>query len=978
MGGRAVTEREIPDAPSIRAPDFVGRDREMGALADALAAGPAVVLVEGEAGIGKSRLIQEYLACASARENRALVACCPPLRTPLTLGPVVDAARQATDSLATLELTDLGGALRPLFPEWANDLPPALEPVSDATVARHRVFRALGELLSSLAVNLLVVEDAHWADEATVEFLLFLVARQPRPVNLLVTFRPEDVPDGALLPRLFRHAAGGSGVRLTLRPLDVAETARLVSSMLDDMPVSGRFAGLLHEHTDGLPLALEESVRLLHERADLRRFGAEWMRHRLDDIAVPPSVRDAVLERAYGLGPDTQAVLRAAAVLAEPSPEGMLAVVARLQPGPARQGLCAALSSGLLTMDCPGGQRLVSFRHALAARAIYEATPVPERQEMHLGAGQTLEQSSPLPLALLTRHFHEANETDKWRYYAERAADQALAAGDQARAATLLYDMVSAGGTSPGELARLVRKIPLNALSGYACLGDLTQCLRSVLSTEALTPALRAEIGFLLGRILLTADDYEAGLDELERAIPHLTHRPVDAAHAMIGLGWPSLTLWPARAHRRWLDRAAAAVDLVPSGDRLALLVDRATALLKLGDEAGWAAAAELPGGETTSGESLEVVRGFLNTGYAVMLWGRYGESARRLTAALDLAGTHGFILLRDMTLVSRAHLDWFTGSWTGLADRLAVLGTGDDTEPMARLEARLVAGLLDMAQQPQEAGEESLRLVLAESQRYGVLDMTLEPAAALARLQLRKGYIEDALELTQDPIRVIETKEIWIWATDVAPVRVQALCAADRDAEAAELIAAFARGLRGRDAPGPRAGLATCRAMLADARGEHDRAAGLFANAAAAWAALPRPYEGFLAGERQAHCLIAAGRRDSGLVKLTDVMRGLSELGASGDAARLARSLREHGRATHRPGAGRPSYGSRLSPRELAVVRLVITGQTNQEIATALFLSPKTVARHIDSAKRKLQVTSRTTLAVKAVEAGVIAAQEQ
>ena len=303
MGARAVTEREPASLPLIRAPGFIGRDRELAALAHALTGGSAVVLVEGEAGIGKTRLIQEFLDGATGQQDRALVACCPPLRTPLTLGPLVDAARQATESVAGLGLTDLAGALRPLFPEWARDLPPAPEPAGDATAARHRVFRALAELLDRLGVTVLVVEDAHWADETTVEFLLFLVSRRPRPLSLVVTFRPEDVPEGSLLSRLSRHAAGTSGLRLTLRSLDVAETAGLVSSMLDGEPVSETFAELLHAHTDGLPLALEESVRLLHERADLRLFEGEWMRHHLDQITVPPTVRDAVLERTGRMAP---------------------------------------------------------------------------------------------------------------------------------------------------------------------------------------------------------------------------------------------------------------------------------------------------------------------------------------------------------------------------------------------------------------------------------------------------------------------------------------------------------------------------------------------------------------------------------------------------------------------------------------------------------------------------------------------------
>jgi predicted ATPase len=96
--------------------------------------------------------------------------------------------------------------------------------------ARRRVFAALAGLLTRLRVAVLVVEDMRWADEVTLEFLLYLASRRPRPLSLVVTLRPEDTPEGSLLPRLSRLAAGEAGLRLALGPLDVADTAGLVSS----------------------------------------------------------------------------------------------------------------------------------------------------------------------------------------------------------------------------------------------------------------------------------------------------------------------------------------------------------------------------------------------------------------------------------------------------------------------------------------------------------------------------------------------------------------------------------------------------------------------------------------------------------------------------------------------------------------------------------------------------------------------------
>src|SRR5439155_10720775 len=120
---------------------LVGRDEELATLCRTLAGRPALVLVTGEAGIGKSRLVQEYLAAPAGRRQRTLVAACPPFREPATLGPLVDALRQTVDDVTRLRLTPLAGALRPLLPEWLDALPPDPEPLADATAARFRLFR---------------------------------------------------------------------------------------------------------------------------------------------------------------------------------------------------------------------------------------------------------------------------------------------------------------------------------------------------------------------------------------------------------------------------------------------------------------------------------------------------------------------------------------------------------------------------------------------------------------------------------------------------------------------------------------------------------------------------------------------------------------------------------------------------------------------------------------------------------------------
>lgn len=970
--GNAFTQVRPPNYRLvIRGPGFMGRERELSALSEALAAPSAVVLVEGEAGIGKTRLVREFLATPAGRATKTLMACCPPFRYPQTLGPVVEGTRQcAGPGVAGLGVSALAGALRPLFPEWAEDLPPAPEPLEDAPAARNRVFRALAELLDRLGVGLLVAEDAHWADEVTLEFLLYLASREPRRVGLLVTYRPEDVPGDSLLPRLARHAAGDSGLRLALAPLEMAQTSQLALSMLDGQSMSGEFASFLHRVSGGIPLAVEELVRLMAERPDLAQRGGAWARRPLGRIEVPASIRDAVLERARRLSADSQAVLHIVAVLGEPAGEATVRALTMLPAGRDRAGLCEVLDCGLVAEDERG---LVSFRHVLPGRAVYEAIPVPDRRAIHLAVASMLEHESPVHAARLARHFREAGERDQWYKYGEQAADLALASGDEASAIDLLHDLVVHGQLPPRTVARLTNKIPLASFTGDARFQSLVSALRSALAEEELNHTFQAELRFLLGRALITMYDFDAGRSEVEQAIENLPHGSIQGAKAMMILGYAHGASSPAAAHRRWLRRAAASARAMSATDRLPLTVDLATGLLMLGDEAGWQEAERIPADTPGGKQTREITRAGLNIGELATIWGRYQEASRRLAGALGLADRHEYQRQRAEILVAQAHLDWFTGQWDGLAERAAALADSEHLAPMSRLEAGLVSNLARVGAGSPEAGEPLLD-AFEEMLRRGVVGYHAVPAAALADRWLALGRIDDALRITEEAISIVAHKGMWVWATELVPARVRALAAAGKPGEASHLVATFARGLRGTNAPAPKAGLTLCRALLTEARGDHARAATLFDRAAAAWEALPRPYDALLATEQQARCLLAADRRAQALSLLNDVMRGLSRLGATGDASRVARILREHGVNTRRPGAGRPGYRGALSSRELDVVRLVVTGQTDREIGKALFLSPKTIASHVGSAMRKLQASSRTALAVRAVEAGIVA----
>ncbi len=979
MAGRAPVRGALASATAgISMPGFVGRGPERAALAEALSgpAAPAMVLVEGEAGVGKSRLVLEYLASPAASGQSALVGVCPPLAEPFTLGPVVDAVRQARDSVTGLPLSALAGALRPLFPEWAAELPAAPEPLHDAAAARHRLFRAMAELVGCMGVSVLVVEDVHWADEATLEFLLFLTARQQAGgPGLLLTFRPADVPAGSLLRRLSARAPAGIR-RVVLMPLDTAGTRQLVSSMLNGQPISAGFADFLHRYTDGLPLAIEESVRLLHDRADLIRHDGAWARRGLDELQVPSTIRDSVLERVARLHPAAQRLLQASAVLTDPADASTLATIGGLDAGEALGGIAEAIDSGLLRDDDTGRG---AIRHMLTASAIYEAIPLSTRRLMHHRAAQFLETAEPRQLAQLARHYRCGNDISKWAQYAEQAADLAISTGDDTSAMTLLNDLLPRVDLPAADRARLARRLGFVALSRKSVVTDLVrrvvQTLRAVLDAPGLSAAAKAEVRNPLGRLLMQVGDYDAGRVELQAAIPHLRHSPYETARAMIYLGWPRGATWPVAKHLRWLRRAAlVAPESIPSPQRIDLTVNRITALLLLGQEAGWHLAAEITAEGLSTAEMQPVATGYLNTAIAAMIWGRYAEAQSRLQVATKLAEHSGHARILEDVFVTQAHLDWFTGAWDGLADRVRWLIDSDDIEPPNRLETALVLGLLAAVAGDHESAERELGPVVDEVRCRGVLDQLMEPTAALARIELGRGRPDLALAITQEPVLTLSRKGIWVWGTEIVPARVEALCATRQRDEAAALVGAFARGLRGRTAPGPKAALTLCRAILAEADDDHAPAAILFRRAAASWQKLPRPYDALLARERQAASLLGAGRSEAGLALLSETHRGLADLGARADAERIAQALRGHGIETAQPRRrGRRGYGDQLSPREVEVVRLVAAGNTNREIAAALNRSPKTVATQLNSAMRKLNVSTRTALAVCALESGVL-----
>jgi DNA-binding CsgD family transcriptional regulator/tetratricopeptide (TPR) repeat protein len=913
---------------------------------------PAFAVIEGEAGIGKTRLVEELLGSPELRGRSRLLGACRQLGEPFPLDPVIEAVRDA--SLAPRRLPPVVGALRPLLPELAARLPQAPEPLGDRRAERHRLFRALRELLGALGPAVVVLEDLHWADDATVELLCFLVPQLPPKLSLVCTYRREDLSEGSPLLRLSGRLPGTvAGAHVALQPLDRGQARDLVSSILETEDVSSSISDYLYEGSGGLPFALEELLRMVKDRSDLMNGHRLWAPGPLEEMDVSRALRDSILDRLDRLSPAARGVMQAAAVLGSPAAEQHLVEVADLPDDRVGEVLAEALASALLVEV---GEGVYGFRHVLARQAVEDAVPSPVRRRLHLRAARALETDPAKPLARLAHHYRAAGRTKEWIRSAEAAADRATSLEDDATAYRFLKEAVTVPGLPAATRARLAVKLATHA---RYCLmhGEAIDILREVLADAALSRGSRGEVRLWLARLLIQDGETEAAYTETNRALEDLGRRPALAAEAMVLLALPWVTGGRLEEQFGWLDRAVAtAARSSKRAVRISVAADRATLLLYVGDPRGWEAAAAIPEPGAALDELKQAVRGYGNLADALLHLGHYRRADEFISEGLRLLANSGFPPTTAALKLTKLQLDWALGTWEGLEDRARFYMETWGDWAAVRADAQAVLGLLLLARGDVHAAQELLEPLVDDFRGEGpVLSWV---AGGLARIRLAENRPEEAVSDAARAIEIVEQKGTWLWASEVAPSLVQAYVEAGRPSEADELTRAFASGLGGRDAPAASAALGVCRGLLAESRGETAAAAELYLEAERAWQALPRPYEAARAAESAGRCRLEEGGQEL----LLKAMTAFHELGAAWDEARVRRTLREQGVIVPYRG-GRRGYGRSLSPRETEVATLACEGLSNREIAVALFLSRKTVERHLSSAMRKLSVTSRWEL---------------
>jgi DNA-binding CsgD family transcriptional regulator/tetratricopeptide (TPR) repeat protein len=383
------------------------RSRHLAALREAMtwaagAHGGVLVILGGEAGGGKTALVRRF--CAEPEVRRVLWGACDPLFTPRPLGPFVDIAH------------DLGGDLRELVQSGARP---------------HQVAAALVRDTQAAPGTVIVLEDLHWADEATLDVLSLIGRRiESIPALVIATYRDDELDRVHPLRRLLGELRNpGSIRRLTTEPL----TPEAVASLAEP---HGLDAGALHRATGGNPFFVSEVIAA----------GG--------DGDIPATVRDAVLARAARLSEPAAAVVEALSVAL---PQCELWLLDALAPD-AAGALRECLTSGIVEV-VPGG---VAFRHELARIAIEESLSPDRRLAMHRGALATLG-ALPAGAADPTRlayHAEAAADTAAVLRFAPAAAEHAASIGAHREAAAQYERALRfAGGLPAAARATLLEKL---------------------------------------------------------------------------------------------------------------------------------------------------------------------------------------------------------------------------------------------------------------------------------------------------------------------------------------------------------------------------------------------------------------------------------------------------------------------------------------------------------------------------------------
>ncbi|WP_433328357.1 ATP-binding protein [Spirillospora sp. CA-294931] len=914
------------------------------------AAEPALLLVEGAAWMGKTRLVRRLLDLPEARSVTRLVVSCRPSGG---LSVAVPGASRAANGAAPVG--------RPKTPQGVQvrTSPTPGEPpyttAGDSDDPDRDAHRVLAAALASVRPVLLVVEDVHHAADRCLEVLRGLLAEPPARFAAVLTYRPEQLDrPGLPLRRAVDYPARLAVTRLRLEPLDEDQVGAVARETLGAERCPREFVARLRQCSGGIPQVLIDLLRMLGDASPGKEpFGPRDV----DEAGAPVRLAELILDRTAALPEAHRPIVWAAAVLDEPAGARDLAAVAGLDEDAGHAALVAALGACALRETQAGRY---GFAVPLAARAVYQELPGAVRERLHHRATKILADRDPVPWARLARHWAAGGRTEDWLRAAAHVADLEGAIGGDEVAVALLEETLDTRSVPPELQGRCALALARNAMLQLRS-EKTAQVLRRIVDDPALPERERGEIRLELGLLLRHRKRrFEEGRGELVRSVGELDGRPALAAMAMMALAnsyFPGMSL---AEHRGWMEHAVEAASA--SRDpvtRAVIAAGTVTHLMNCGDPAAWDALERLPRTGAGLAERQQLARGVGNAANGAVFLGHLGRAGELLAEGIDRAARNSAPYLENLGRGTALFHDYMTGCWDGLAERCTSLvaeeGTGND--------ARVVVGLLAMAR-----GEWSTArtwLPCAEPSSFDQTEVPLASVSAGGHIRMLLGQrAAEAATLADSAWSWLRGRGVWVWGAELAPWAVHALVGDGRRDAARDLVEEFAAGLADRDAPSAAAALLWCRALVAEAEGELDEAVAGYRASSRAYGLLPRPYARALTAEAAGHCALSAGQgTEEATQDLVDCVELLSGLGATWDASRARATLRVHRPAVRRR-PGRPAYTDRLSPREGEVAELAAAGLTNREIAATLHLSPRTVEQHIARAMRKVGADCRQGLA--------------
>jgi len=431
--------------PRILCPDLVGRDEELAALAGHLAAVTAdagrTVLIAGDAGMGKSALLRAFAKHARAADVRVVTGECFEIEARRPFGPFVQILRSAKKAFPA---GSVERSIRENAPELARLVPELDVGIASSEAQQpaeryriHESFVSLFRDLSARAPLVVAVEDLHWADEASLELLPFIASRlRSERILFVATYRSDALAGAPLLGRALAELdRGRTAERVTLEALDVAGTGAIVRQALGlDRPAPAEFVEAIHARCEGNPFFIEEVLKALAERGDLRYEGGTWRNTRaVQGLVLPDSVRVAVEQRTKALSADALHAMRVAAVIGARFDFDLLRVVSGASEVDLIRALRAAIEAQLIVDEAESeADQRYAFRHALTREAVLGQLLQRERRLLHRAVGEALEahvHADPARHAAeLAYHFDEADDAARARRYHDVAGRDALRA----------------------------------------------------------------------------------------------------------------------------------------------------------------------------------------------------------------------------------------------------------------------------------------------------------------------------------------------------------------------------------------------------------------------------------------------------------------------------------------------------------------------------------------------------------------------